>query len=394
MDAKAIFHCDDRRNVEKIVIQCKSTDKMSTIFQKFAIKVFADVNDFEYYYLQIKIDGDLTLTTLKKDENATDIDILFRKKLKIMKCPLCIANNAIIEIKNYKLNYYDCRYGHKYLDQSFFNYNQTQNISLENIICFSCKKTQKDDIKEYKQCLSCSFNFGNSRYYCDQCCLKHDKDHKTIKYDEKNYYCKEHFSMFNSYCKECKLNLCDNCLPLHQNHNITKFEIDINPIKKDLNEIKEKIKNIKAIVNELKHYLDEGVKIIETYYNIAKDITEKYELFNTTLKNYQVIKTINLLSSSNKEVIEDLKNIVNLDNDWEKKFKILYYIYKNDRNFYFNQKECSNENESKKLLKNDKKNSDYSEPIKIEIKKKINKKNKNNEKDKKDYNKKNLKKKK
>ena len=84
MDAKAIFHCDDRRNVEKIVIQCKSTDKMSTIFQKFAIKVFADVNDFEYYYLQIKIDGDLTLTTLKKDENATDIDILFRKKLKII----------------------------------------------------------------------------------------------------------------------------------------------------------------------------------------------------------------------------------------------------------------------------------------------------------------------
>ena len=103
-------------------------------------------------------------------------------------------------------------------------------------------------------------------------------------------------------------------------------------------------------MNELKHYLDEGVKIIETYYNIAKDITEKYELFNTTLKNYQVIKTINLLSNSNKEVMEDLKNIVNLDNDWEKKFKILYYIYKNDRNFFFNQKECSNENESKKLL--------------------------------------------
>ena len=95
MDAKAIFHCDDRRNVEKIEIQCKSTDKMSTIFKKFAIKVFADVNDFEYYYLQIKIDSDLTLTTLKKDENATDIDILFRKKSKIMKCPLCIANNAI-----------------------------------------------------------------------------------------------------------------------------------------------------------------------------------------------------------------------------------------------------------------------------------------------------------
>ena len=79
-------------------------------------------------------------------------------------------------------------------------------------------------------------------------------------------------------------------------------------------------------MNELKHYLDEGVKIIETYYNIAKDITEKYELFNTTLKNYQVIKTINHLSHSNKEVMEDLKNIMNLDNDWEKKFKIIYYI--------------------------------------------------------------------
>ena len=154
--------------------------------------------------------------------------------------------------------------------------------------------------------------------------------------------------MFDSYCKECKLNLCDNCLPLHQNHSITKFEIDINPINKDLNEIKEKIKDIKAIVNELKHYFDEGLKIIETYYNIEKDITEKYELLKTTLKNYQVIKTINLLSNSNKKVMEDLKSIVNLDNDWEKKFKLLYYIYKNDRNFYFNHKEYSNENEFKK----------------------------------------------
>lgn len=133
------------------------------------------------------IDSELTLADLKKDENATGIDILFRKKSKIMKCPLCIYNNAIIEIKNFKLNFRECDHGHTCVGQSFFNYNQTQNISLENIVCYSCKITQKDDIKDFKKCLSCSLNFGHIRYFCEKCCSKHDKTHKMVKLDEKNY---------------------------------------------------------------------------------------------------------------------------------------------------------------------------------------------------------------
>lgn len=148
------------------------------------------------------------------------------------------------------------------------------------------------------------------------------------------------------------------------------------------------MKDIKNIADEIKHYLDEGVKILDKYYIISQDIIEKYLLFNTNLKNFQVVETLNLLSKSNKDVLKDLNLITNTNNDWEEKFKIIYHIYINDRDYYINKKENCNEIESGKILKTDKINIDNYGNKKLETKKKPDKKFKNYEKIDKEKNKK------
>ena len=214
MEVNAIFHSDDRRAAD-VTIQCKTDEKMSSIFQKFVstISTDANVNDFEFYYLQNKIEGDSTIASLKKHSNTNDIIISFKKRSKIMRCPKCVCNNAIIEIKDNKLNFYECCRGHEWLEELFDNYNQTQNIPLENIKCHSCWKTQKDELKDFGKCLPCSRDF--SKYFCPDCWEKHSKRHKVVKYDEKYYYCQKHYknedNVFNSYCDDCKKNLCKYC---------------------------------------------------------------------------------------------------------------------------------------------------------------------------------------
>ena len=341
MEVKVIFHSDDRAIKDK-TIQCSTTEKISSIIERFVKEISSDVNNFEFYYLQTKIKEDSTIASLEKDLDSKDIIISYKKRSKIMRCPKCICNNAIIQIKDYKLNFYECCHGHKSLNEIFDNYNQTQIIPLENIRCHKCRDSQKNYIEDFGKCLTCSKEFA--KYYCPKCWGEHPKSHKVINYDEKYYYCQKHHkeenNVYTSYCENCKKNLCEFCVSEeNKEHKIEKFEnmiIDIEPMKKDLNNMKDKIDELKLAVDEIKHEIDEAVKMFENYYNIAKDILEKYESFNTLLKNYQVLKTIKFLKISNKEVEKDLDIINGSDLNFEKKCFALISIYKRDREFYSN----------------------------------------------------------
>ena len=61
------------------------------------------------------------------------------------------------------------------------------------------------------------------------------------------FNCDKHSKIINNYCKECKKNICDNCIEEHLTHNIIPF----NKIGLNDNEIK-RIENIfKEIDNNL-----------------------------------------------------------------------------------------------------------------------------------------------
>ena len=77
--------------------------------------------------------------------------------------------------------------------------------------------------------------------------------------------------------------------------------------------------------------MDGAVKIIEKYYDMAQDIIGKYELFNIKNKNYQILKTMNLLDETNKDIMKDLDNIIAPNKNLKEKSCILIDIYESDR---------------------------------------------------------------
>ena len=247
MEAIATFILRDRE-INPIRIQCRADEKLGKIIERFANKENVNLSDYDYFYNGISLNKDSTIIFLK-GKNARNIDISVKRKLKIMKCPECICNNAIIKSEDYKLKFSGCRYNHK-KTEIFSNYERTQKIDYEQIECHinECKKKQSESLKDFYKCMDCSGPEINNKttYFCSTCNQAHVKNekHKTIKYDEKYYYCPDHFFKFISYCKNCKSNLCTECEKEHNKiHEIKKFDsvnFDLQQIKNDLEEIKQK----------------------------------------------------------------------------------------------------------------------------------------------------------
>ena len=343
----------EEKNIQPIQIQCTVENTLAQIFDKFLNKVLSgsnekdkiDINDYIFFINRKEIKKEQKIKELienKAGENKI-ILISIKKRSKVMKCPVCECNNCIIQINNYGLYFSDCKYKEHKCVKIFADYETSQKIDFRKIKCVQCGKTQEEDLKDFYKCLNCTKKY--TYYLCENHSNEHnqkreEKDkHKLIKYDEKYYYCSKHHMEFISYCKTCNINLCKVSETEHKNKNhITeKFnEMEspkIESITKEIEIIKEKTDEIKDQIFQLKKNLDEAVGILDKYYLISKDIIEKYKSFNTKLINYQVIKTVNYLSDSNKLITQQLKNFLT-KTDWSTKYKILCDIYNADRKIY------------------------------------------------------------
>ena len=83
--------------------------------------------------------------------------------------------------------------------------------------------------------------------------------------------------------------------------------------------------------------IEEAVGVLDKYYDIAMDLIEKYETYNTQLRNFHVISNINSLADSNKKVFEDLDQILIGDrskDDYLKRCEKLIDIYISDKEIY------------------------------------------------------------
>ena len=367
---------------------------MENVFQKFATKSLSDLDDYSYYYEGKKINKDLTLMKLINNKSITDIDIITKRNSKSIKCPKC-SNNSFLKIENYRLIFSECVNKHDE-KRLFEEYEEAQNINLSKIKCDKngCHKTQKDSYESFYKCLKCSSLAGCAKYYCPECSKDHSKDHKhkLIKYEEKYYYCIEHFNEYISYCKNCKKNLCNECEKNHKEHEIKKFEQiipKVKHIKKNLEKIREKIEDLVDVVNEIKNKMDRAVQIIQKYYDISMDIIEKYEKYNTKFKNYQVLLSIEYLNYSNESIFNDIVKIIkgNASKDeWKKKCDKLIDIIENDRADYKNENKQENNTGGnindftpKNIIINNANNinnsNDNIEPISVNSKKEISIKN-------------------
>ena len=131
---------------------------------------------------------------------------------------------------------------------------------------------------------------------CPLCNTQHNKNHKVIDYDKKNFICNIHREKYNSYCKRCEMNLCFFCENNHKNHGKIYFgEIvpNKNNIEDELKEFRKKIVKMNEIINNFINILKKIHDYMEIYYKINNDILNNYDLNNRNYETFQNIKQIN-----------------------------------------------------------------------------------------------------
>ena len=277
----------------KITIQSNFEEKLKEINKTFLSKLNLKDNDIFFIYNGSKINDEFTLEqqASNMDKNTKEINILVYDieddrrnniiiiesiiKSKQIICPEC-SENILMKIHDYKINLYDCKNDHKQNDILISNFDNTQTIDLSKIVCSACGKNKSQTYgNQLFICTTCSKNL------CPLCKSIHDKSHKIINYEDKNYICRKHNSSFIKYCKQCRQNICMQCNNEHKNHN-SLYLLDLFVEKENI--LKETI-NFKNSIDKLKDSLNQMIKIIN---NVKDNIDKYYKIYNDLINNYDM----------------------------------------------------------------------------------------------------------
>jgi hypothetical protein len=133
-------------------VACEENEKMKEICKKYGNKVLIDINNLYFLYNGNKINIELKLNEIinNYDKERKEVSILVinknnivalnkEKKLEFPMCPKC-NENIMLEVKNYKINLYNCKNKHNINNILINEYNEY--IDLTKIECNKCKRKQ------------------------------------------------------------------------------------------------------------------------------------------------------------------------------------------------------------------------------------------------------------
>ena len=320
------------------VIQCMPNDKMKKIVQNFCQKTEVDINNLIFNYNGSIINIELEVNKLEnifdKERKIMNVLVFNKEETKIKNkeksieiiCPDC-RENARVNIKDYKFNIFGCKNGHQINNLSTNEFLQSQSIDISKITCEICKKTNKSECFEQKfhYCLNCKSNL------CALCNSIHNKEHKVVKYEQKNYFCIKHFANYIKYCKQCKKNMCIMCENEHKNHSSIFFgNIIINKenYMEQLNYLKKNIDKFQEEINSIINLLKNISENINNYYSISLDIIKNYNIENL---NYNLLKNIDTFSEHNKIISDNLNQIIK-SKSLNKKFELINSLIQKNNN--------------------------------------------------------------
>jgi len=196
------------------IIECNSNEKIKNVFIRYVNKVRIDISNLYFVYNGRTINDNLILNEIinEDDKKRSIMSILVQDiyktiiqdnivKSKEVICPKC-NENILIKINDYKIDLFNCKNNHEINNLLLNEYENFENIDLSKIICDKCKIKNKSNTynNEIYRCCICKINL------CPLCKSNHNKNHKIINYDNKNYICGIHEMNYNKYCKDCKLN--------------------------------------------------------------------------------------------------------------------------------------------------------------------------------------------
>ena len=285
------------------LVQCNIEDKMKDICAKFKSKSRIDNNSILFLYGGNQVNMNLSFKELaiEQDLNRGEMNILVNeiivtqninnkinvKQSKDIICPEC-KENCRMTIKDYKLKFYECKNEHQINNILLSEFNQTQYINESNILCKDCKKSKIESLNNlFFICINCQ------KGMCYGCKLKHDKNHKIIDYNMKNYFCNIHNDSLISYCQDCKTNLCMVCEIEHNNHNIIYYK-NIFPnetrIKQEIEEFRKKVDGFKKIVQNIIDKLKKVIENMDILFKINLGIINNYKM---QYRNYTILQNLN-----------------------------------------------------------------------------------------------------
>ena len=315
---------------KKVIIQSQKMELMKNIFQKYCNKIGKDIKNFGFLYNGKVINEELKLGEINNNdqmviivfEKDIDDDIKLLKQSKEIICPFC-KEICIISFSNYKITLRKCKNRHILSDILLTEFNETQNIDEQQILCGNCNENRKSQTYDnlFYKCCKCEINL------CPLCKTSHNKEHVIIDYDSKNILCNKHGERYMFYCDECNLNLCDLCELSHNEYHNYSYLNDI--IENEDENIKELRIKIDEFINEVKnnniteYKFKKVLEFLEIYYDIVNNIFKK---FNVRNKTYQSMININNIFLYNEKVINDIDNILN-ETTFEAKMKYIEDIY-------------------------------------------------------------------
>ena len=314
-----------------ITIQIDGNEPMKKATEKFFIITNSEIVHTLFLYNGHQMDLNEKISNIASSfdrENkkmlilAIQIDYtVFRKDIKNIICPKC-KEICFININNYKLFLNNCKNKHKTENLLISEFDTQQKIDLRTIKCDICKVKDKEssESKLFYKCFKCNINL------CPLCKKGHDRSHKVIDYDDKDYECSTHIRPFKSYCKNCNENLCLSCQNEHNGHEIIDFNDmmpDESALEKNLKELRKKINLFKKDLNKLKYTLEYVMKNMEKYYKLNEQIINNFE---ENRRNYQVLYNIKELNNS--FLFKDIDEIVSTENIGVKVTKIFNIFHK------------------------------------------------------------------
>ena len=229
----------------------------------------------------------------------------------------------------------ECPNKHKEKKINLLNFFESgKKFSKEDLKC--CKEFKKDSNLELYYCHDCK------KILCQNCFSEHNKRHKIIFEELKNYFCKNHQSEYMAFCKGCIKNLCKECINDHTEHEIQEFD-KIKPSKEDFKEIIMKkesiILNIEKINKILDDYKDEFIQKIENlknFYNIEKDLFEEIiNCYSKGIYNYEIIYNLKNITDFK---LDDILFINSKDSFPDKTEKILKFFNMFDEEYISHRK--------------------------------------------------------